>query len=251
MYDPDEGRTDSGMIKTGARPREHARAHQDVIDALINSVPPEESVYLYGSVATDTAVIPTSDIDFLTLGLAADEAAELGRRLSRQAVDVCREVAIASAQRNELHRRDDESYGLRVFLRHYCVHLAGPPSHESLRSAYPADRRAARGFNGDIAVHAERWRAALQQPSVNPARLGLQIARKTLLAVAGLVSVRETTWTTDRHLAATRWADEDPTVTELATWLERPPSTRSQLEQALDGPVARVVEAFEVEIGTW
>ena len=239
------------MIQTGARPREHARAHQDVIDALIDAIRPEASVYLYGSVATGTAVIPTSDIDFLTLRLAAEEAADLGRRLSARAVGVCREVAIASAQPGNLHRQDDEGYGLRVFLRHYCVHLAGPPAHDGLRAAYPADRRAARGFNGDIALYAERWRADVQQPSTKPGRLGVQIARKTLLAVAGLVSIREATWTTDRRLVAKRWAEEDQAITELATWLERPPSTRSELRQALDGPVARVVEAFEVEIGTW
>lgn len=251
MREPEEGRTDTGMIRTGARPREYTPAHQDVIDALIDSVTPEVSVYLYGSVAAGTAVIPTSDIDFLTFGLAPDEATDLGRRLSAQAVDVCREVAIASAQPGELHRQGDEGYGLRVFLRHYCVHLAGPPVHEGLRAAYPADRRAARGFNGDIAVHAKRWRAALRQPSADPARLGLQIARKTLLAVAGLVSIRAATWTTDRHLAAERWAAQDPAIAELATWLQHPPSTRSQVQQALDGPVARVVDAFQAEIGTW
>lgn len=251
MHDPEEGRTDTGMIRTGARPREHAPAHQDVIDALIDSVAADVSVYLYGSVATGTAVIPTSDVDFLTFGLAGDEAVDLGRRLSAQAANVCREVAIASAQPSELRRQDDEGYGLRVFLRHYCVHLAGPPVHDSLRAAYPADRRAARGFNGDIALHAERWRVALHQPSAEPARLGLQIARKTLLAVAGLVSIREMMWTTDRHLAAERWAEQDPAITELATWLEHPPSTRSQVRQALDGTVARVVEAFEAEVGTW
>lgn len=251
MHDPEEGRTDTGMIQTGARPREHHPAHQDVIDALIDSVAPEVSVYLYGSVATGAVVIPTSDIDFLTLGLPADEAADLGRRLSAQFADVCRDVAIASAQPEDLHRQDDEGYGLRVFLRHYCVHLAGPPAHDGLPAAYPADRRAARGFNGDIAQYAERWRAGLRRPSAEPARLGLQIARKTLLAVAGLVSIRETTWTTDRRLAAKRWAEEDPAITDLATWLERPPSTPSQVRQALDGPVARVVEAFEAEIGTW
>lgn len=93
----------------------------------------------------------------------------------------------------------DEAYGNRVFLKHYCVRLAGP----DIAAAWPAckaDARAARGFNGDIARHAARWREATSNRSAR------RIARKTLLALAGLVSVQEGIWTTDRRTAAEHWA---------------------------------------------
>jgi hypothetical protein len=40
--------------------------------------------------------------------------------------------------------------------------------------------------------------------------LGVRVARKTLLAVAGLVSVRDHTWTTGRSRAVQRWSDLGP-----------------------------------------
>lgn len=45
---------------------------------------------------------------------------------------------------------------------------------------------ALRGFNGDIAQRLRHWRGALDNQ--HPAVLGRAIARKTLFAVAGLVS---------------------------------------------------------------
>jgi hypothetical protein len=46
--------------------------------------------------------------------------------------------------------------------------------------------------------------------------LGRRVARKTLLAVAGLVSVHDTTWTTDREGATQRWSVIDPPLS--APW---------------------------------
>lgn len=250
MHDPEEGLTPDGMIRTGARPRDHATAHRLVLDAVRVAIPRDASLYLYGSVATGTAQIPASDIDLLTIGLDGDEAAAIGRALTLQARDTCREVAIAAADVDTLHRDDDEGYGLRVFLRHYCVHLAGPQHHEDLAPAYPGDRRAARGCNGDIAEHAARWRRDLQDDA-DPRGLGTRIARRTLLAAAGLTSIRTATWTTDRHHAATAWAPRDPGVAALLDWLTQPPSDPEEVRAALDGPVERVVQQFADEIGLW
>lgn len=250
-HDPEEGVTPTGMIRTGARPRRYAAGHQRVLDRLVESTPGDVSLYLYGSVATGTAVVPTSDIDLLTFGMTADVAAGLGRQLSEEATSTCREVAIAPAYTDDLQRADDEGYGLRVFLRHYCVHLSGPALHEELPEAFPADRRAARGFNGDIAEAAARWRSALDDGTSDPSRLGTAVARKTLLAVAGLVSVRDGTWTTDRRGAAVRWRTEDASITQLLDWLDRPPTTHAEVRSALEGSVSHVVEAFADEIGLW
>ena len=48
--------------------------------------------------------------------------------------------------------------------------------------------------------------------------LGVRVARKTLLAVAGLVSVHDRTWTTGRARAVQRWSELEP---DLATHLSR------------------------------
>ena len=86
--------------------------------------------------------------------------------------------------------------------------------------------------------------------------LGRAIARKTLLAVAGLVSVHDRTWTTDRQRAAGRWAEIDPEVgrglRDLVEWSDAAHDVkRPDLARALDTTVAPIVEAFADTIGLW
>jgi anti-sigma regulatory factor (Ser/Thr protein kinase) len=95
-----------------------------------------------------------------------------------------------------------------VFLRHYCVLLAGSDAHRP-KHDFAGDRRAARGFNGDIAQHVQRWRNALEADD-DAGLLAQRMARKSLLAVAGLVSVHDHTWTTDRETSAHRWSEIEP-----------------------------------------
>ncbi|HET9656771.1 MAG TPA: hypothetical protein VFP72_15570, partial [Kineosporiaceae bacterium] len=82
------------------------------------------------------------------------------------------------------------------------------------------------------------------------------VARKTLLAVAGVVSVHDRTWTTDRGTAARRWGRIHPDLaagmTLFLAWSEGsaapgPP----ELARALDEVVDPVVGAFEDLIGLW
>jgi hypothetical protein len=137
-------------------------------------------------------------------------------------------VEIAAAEAEDLAGDSDAAYGFRVFLRHYCIHLAGPDPSAWL-PAFPADTRAARGFNGDIARHCRRWRQELGSGTVPADLLGVRAARKTLLAVAGLVSVCDRTWTTDRARAARRWGEIEPgtaaPLRRLLSWAT-PPRTR-------------------------
>lgn len=251
MHDPREGVTPDGTIRTGASRRAIVPAYELVLRAAVDAVAGRGALYVYGSVATGTAVVPTSDVDLLSVGLPANDAARISADLSATFRDLCREVSIGPASWEDLEGDGDEAYGLRVFLRHYCVHLTGPDPAEGLPD-HPADARAARGFNGDIARHAERWGAALEQ-GADVARLGTRIARKTLLAVAGLVSVREGTWSTDRRASAARWDEMEPDhpVGELVTWLDHPPDDRATVQRALDGPVDAVVRTFRTEVGLW
>ena len=193
-------------------------------------------------------------MDLLTIGLPSTTAAEIGLALSRQFSDLCRAVELAAAEPGDFAGEDSEAYGGRVFLRHYCVHLAGPDRHSALPD-FPADARAARGFNGDIAVHARRWRRELEAGR-DPGELAPRLARKTLLAVAGLVSVHDHTWTTDRAFAATRWGEIEPVLANdlqiLLAWSGGMalPDPRS-VEAALDDAVDRIVRSFDRSIGLW
>ena len=254
MHDPLEGVTPDGKIKTGAGRERVPAAFEPVLDAAVSALDRATSLYLYGSVATGMAEPPTSDVDLLTVGLTPEEAGQMASLLSAQFSGLCRAVEIADAQPADFQGVSDEAYGGRVFLRHYCVHLAGPDLHPEL-PALPADVRAARGFNGDIAVHAERWRRELPG-GVAPALLARRIARKSLLAVAGLVSVHDSTWTTDRTRAAFRWGEVEPSLAGdlrmLVAWADGSvDADQTSLSRILDGAVARIVEAFDRSIGLW
>lgn len=251
MHDPREGVTPDGTIRTGASRHAIAPTYDPVLRAAVDAVAGRGALYVYGSVATGTAVVPTSDVDLLSVGLPADEAARISADLSATFRDVCREVSIGPATWDDLEGDADAAYGLRVFLRHYGVHLAGRDPAVDLPD-HPADARAARGFNGDIARHLARWRSAVEESDDIP-RLGTRVARKSLLAVAGLVSVRDATWSTDRRTCAARWNELEPgaPVDELVAWLDTPPQDPAQVRRALEGPVAAIVEAFSSEIGLW
>ncbi|MDY7104789.1 MAG: nucleotidyltransferase domain-containing protein [Actinomycetota bacterium] len=256
MRDPLEGVTDSGTIRTGAALHRVAAPYRPVLAAVVEAVAAADrraSVLVYGSVATGQARPPGSDVDLLTIGLAPDDAARIGAELSERYASLCRGVEIGAGGRDDTVGDSDEAYGNRVFLRHYCVHLAGPEP-EVAAVGFPADARAARGFNGDLAGHARRWRHAVGE--VAPDELARRVARKTLLAVAGLVSVADGTWTTDRDLAARRWAELEPgcadELARLAAWTTTAAGTSDdEVAAALDGIVEQVVAAFDERIGLW
>lgn len=282
MRDPDECVSPTGTIVTGAA-RERvppvfepvlavAAAEIGELDlphgsaASTASESDSWSLYLYGSVATGRARAGSSDVDLLAVGVATADADSIAGRLTTRFAGLCRSVDLAVVRPTDLIGLGDEAYGNRVFLRHYCVHLAGADPVDAT-AEFAADARAARGFNGDIALHADRWRSSL---AAGPIRknldrdsvretgrdLGRMVARKSLLAVAGLVSIHDHIWTTDRVAAAQRWSRIDPSVEEgLATlvgWLDDDVTpTRDAVEDALDGPVAEIVAAFERSIGLW
>jgi uncharacterized protein len=256
MADPGEGVAADGTIRTGA--------HRDRVPAIFEPVMTDAvavvggsgaSLYVYGSVTNGTARRGSSDVDLLSIGL--QDAAVVGQRLSARYADLCRSVEVAAVTAADLAGDTDAAYGDRVFLRHYCVHLAGPDPSAAL-PAFPADARAARGFNGDLGQHLRRWRQEMESETVAADLLGVRVARKALLAVAGLVSVHDQTWTTDRSPAARRWSELEPGLAtqlgQLHSWAsrERRPG-REEAERALtdDGIIAVIVERFGNLIGLW
>ena len=179
-------------------------------------------------------------MDLLSIDLPG--ASILGQRLSARYAGICRGVEFAAATPADLAGDTDAAYGYRVFLRHYCVHLAGPDPAIAL-AAFPADTRAARGFNGDLGQFLRRWRPELESGTAAAGPLGVRVARKTLLAVAGLVSVHDHTWTTDRSRSVRRWSELEPALTaeltRLNSWVSgkrhphvRKPSARSRTTES-------------------
>jgi hypothetical protein len=256
VLDPEEGVAADGTIRTGVARSRVPPVFEPVLAAAVDAVAMagDLSTYLYGSVATGHARVGASDVDLLTVGLDRAAAGLVGRELSARFAHLCRGVELAPSAPADLVGESDLAYGNRVFLRHYSVHLAGPDPAADL-AAFPADARAARGFNGDIAVHAGRWRAALDAGE-DPRRIGRRLARKTLLAAAGLVSVHDGTWTTDRARAARRWGEVDPRLDAglrtLLAWSDgRAAAGAPAARAALDTTVAGVVAAFAALVGLW
>ena len=88
------------------------------------------------------------------------------------------------------------------------------------------------------------------------AALGRRIARKSLLAVAGLVSVHDHTWTTDRVSSARRWAAIEPDLSTdldtLVTWIHGDVApTRHEVSHILAGFVNALVRSYSSIIGLW
>jgi uncharacterized protein len=257
VLDPDEGVAADGTISTGVSRSRVPPAFEPVLSTAAEAITEAArgaSVYVYGSVATGRAGPPQSDVDLAAFGLDTVTARRIGRELSGQFSGLCRGVEIYSATPGSLTGGADQAYGNRVFLRHYCVHIAGPDHRHGL-PRFPADARAARGFNGDIAQHAACWRHALEAGE-EPRRLGRRLARKTLLAVAGLVSVHDASWTTDRALAAHRWAelqpDLGPALLTLLAWSDGQALPGGQaVQNALDTTIPPIATAFATTIGLW
>ena len=247
VRDPLEGLSEFGTIRTGADITRVAAAFRSVhqaVRAMVRAHSTSASVYAYGSVVTGQARVGVSDVDLVTIGLPTSDASAIGAQLSTQFADVCRGVEIGAAQSGDLVGENDESYGNRVFLRHYCVLLEGPDAHRPTHD-FPGDRRAARGFNGDIGQHARRWRAALDTGR-DTGPLAQRIARKSLLAVAGLVSVHDHTWTTDRETSAARWSEIAPEhhagLAQLVSWASTTTDTSIEaVRAALDETVQAIV----------
>jgi nucleotidyltransferase-like protein len=257
VRDPDEGVAADGTITTGVARSRVPQPFEPVLSTAAGAIADtgcDASAYLYGSVATGQARPAHSDVDLLTVGLEPQLTAELGCELSARFSSLCRGVEIAAAAPGDLAGGSDGAYGFRVFLRHYCIHLAGPDYARGL-PRFPADARAARGFNGDIARHAARWLHALAAGD-EPRRLGRRLARKMLLAVAGLVSIYDATCTTDRALAAHRWADIEtglaPVLHALLAWSDgRELPGRPAVRDMLDTTTSRITAAFATTIGLW
>jgi hypothetical protein len=252
------------MIRTGVAPDCIPAAFVPIIAAAIarfedwrvdGSAGEDAALLLYGSVATGMARVGASDVDLIALGVDPAAAAALGSELGERFGELCCSAEIGTGDIDGHLGADDESYGARVFLRHYCVLLAGrDPVPGS--SSYAGDIAAARGLNGDIGHALEAWRRDYAA-NANPASLRRGIARKTLLAIAMLASIRDRTWTTDRQEGADRWRRHRPDLADalatLLAWSDGECADLAAVAAMLppDGVIERVVADYAADIGLW
>jgi hypothetical protein len=253
MRDPLEGLSGVGEIRTGVSrsriPAEFADLVDDLADAFTDADHPGAELHLYGSIVTGMARVGASDLDAVVIDGAPGWAAKTSSALSHRYRHLCRSVEIGEARRSDYEGPGDQAYGNRVFLRHYCVSLAGPDDVRAV-TPFPGDRRAARGFNGDIANCLQRWRA-----SGAPAQ---RVARKALFAAAGIVSVHEGNWTTDRSMAVAAWSGiahrESGALIrllELADGVDTAREAELQAALADGGIIHSIAERFGAQIGFW
>jgi len=217
--DPAEGVDADGVIVTGVDPERIPPAYRPVLTDCTHRLglvlgDRLHSLYLYGSVATGRARPPQSDLDLMAVwssDIDAGEAAAAAAELSARHAALVREVAVASSTLAGVLADDRDGLGLRCFLRHYCLWLAGSDLRPSLRPCTPS-RAVADGFNDDVRALVERWRADLDaaHTAAAVAAVARAAARKLLLVTATLESAEHGGWSTDRATGAELLAANHP-----------------------------------------
>jgi hypothetical protein len=131
--DPAEGMAGDGIIGTGASKDNLHPADAGLLDETVGMLRAAlgaalHSVYVYGSVATGQACPPRSDLDVVVVTTADLDRGvdELAGELTDRHRGLVREVGIGSVSLQTLRRNDLIGRAERCFLKHYCVHLAGP-----------------------------------------------------------------------------------------------------------------------------
>ena len=131
--------------------------------------------------------------------MAAREALAL---VSARWAHVARQVSISTATPAEVFGQDQRGLGWRCFIKHYCLLLHGRELAGDIRPCQ-AEASVAWAFSqGFEEFIAGRLSALDDAPTEDEVRtIGKAVARRTLLAAAGLASVVSETWTTDRETA--------------------------------------------------
>ena len=233
--DPAEGVDGDGVIVTGVSvdrvPAAYRPVVEDCVAVLTETFDGQlHGLYLYGSVATGQARPPESDVDLIPVwvgSVAPEGVADVAAALSRRHRGLVREVGLAAATLAEVRSDGRDGFGLRCFLRHYCVCLAGTDLRPSL-PACRASRAVADGFNDDVPALVRRWRSTLEaaRTAEEVAVVARSAARKLLLVAATLESAEHGGWTTDRRTGAALLAAHHPqwagTARQAVDWCAHP-----------------------------
>lgn len=234
------------MVVTGVDPRSIAAPYRGILDEVVRGLQPligagVHSIYLYGSVATGQARPPTSDVDLLVVTTTAnrDKVERVVKPIETRHRRHVRELAAGCQGLDAIQAVSEAGAVERCFLRHYCLHLAGP----DLRAGLPecrADATLAHGFNGDLEGVVARLGSGPDPEDGDGQQRHLiaYTARRLLMAGATLLSVRHGTWSTDRETGAALLVAADPRLAgdarALLAWttLETTTATAPSLDEA-------------------
>jgi hypothetical protein len=116
--DPDEGLDAAGLLSTGVALDRLRPAYAPVVSDCTAEVRRAlgdrlHGLYLYGSVATGQARLPTSDLDLLAVSLSPVDLVVLEADLSARHADAVREVGISRVTLAEVWADDADGLGLR------------------------------------------------------------------------------------------------------------------------------------------
>ncbi len=248
MTDPAEGVDVDGYITTGVDRVHRREPFAGVVDAVVAACRSRcrdgPVLYLYGSVATGTAVVGTSDLDLLAVVTSAhdrDALEDLARELSAEHRVVVREVCLAVTSSDEVFADSDDGLAWRCFLKHYCVCVDGTDLAAELPRCRPS-RALARGLAAGTDTVLQD--VADRLPEASDAEMGVlarRAARRLLLAGAVVASIEADTWTTSRDRAVDLLTDRHPRrsddVRRAAGWADPvrvPAVTRQELATFLD-----------------
>ena len=245
--DPDEGVGPNNIITTGVSAERISQEFVPVITRAVSSLVSLDkdimAIYLYGSVATGRATVPTSDLDLLVVlndGRAEAKIRQLAAELSQSHRNIVREVAIATVVISDIWADTADGLGSRCFIKHYCVHLHGLGVHQGLQPCR-ATREVAWAFNHNVgeSVTSAKARLAKAAGPSQVAEVCRSSARRVSLAATSLVSVAENTWTTDRQTAAksiTKLYPEWGSAAEIAVrWCVAPSNSADEVREFLNG----------------
>ncbi len=248
MTDPAEGVDVDGYITTGVDRANLCSPFLEVVAEAVGGCRTrcrdDAVLYVYGSVATGTAVEGVSDLDLLAVVTSAhdrDALDGLARELSARHRGVVREVGLAVTSPDEVFADSDEGVAWRCFLRHYCVCVDGVDLAADLPRCRPS-RALVRGFAAGTETVLED--VADRLPAASDAEVGelaRRAARRLLLAGAVAASIEADTWTTSRDRAVgllcarhARWSDELQRAARWADPVRAPAVTRTGLAMFLE-----------------
>ncbi|TVQ21724.1 MAG: hypothetical protein EA383_16665 [Spirochaetaceae bacterium] len=177
----------------------------DAVNRISRLLGPEMSgLYLYGSVGTGRAVAGRSDIDLLVVLLAepapprCNAIADVARQLEGHHPKVVRSVEIATTWLDQV-LTSRESLGYKVFIKHFCVCIAGDDLSPELPHVPPSPTVCS-ALNGDAPeVLSELWtRFDRTYDEHERRRLGGAIARKILRTLMSVIAAETELWATGR-----------------------------------------------------
>lgn len=181
----------------------HSEILKDVTVKIISSLSPLiHSIYLYGSTASGTAQLKSSDLDLLLITktqiteVLKTEIEQIQKSLTFTYINEFRDVGISVTYLNEVKQ---DPYGWGCFIKYLCLFNYGSNLQDEL-PRYKPSKKIALAFNGDINTHIEFSLKEITLNKSNPDKtrnICRAIMRKIIRTGFSLVMEEEQSWTTD------------------------------------------------------